>query len=212
MKQLPITFPCGDIRLEGVWHFPEEIDTFPVVIVCHPHSLYGGSMSNDVVITICQELAKQSIVAFRFNFRGVGKSEGAFGGGITEQEDVNAALAVVPLTTCINPEKIGLSGYSFGVKVVLPVALSNAKVNLLALVSPPLTDVEWGQLNEYSKSKYFIIGGNDHLIAKNIFTHHINNVREPVQYEVVTEADHFWWGYEEEVARKVTRFFSIGFD
>ncbi len=71
MKQTPITFPCGDILLEGVWHFPETDKLTPAVIVCHPHPLYGGSMLNSVVFAICEVLARKSIAALRFNFRGV---------------------------------------------------------------------------------------------------------------------------------------------
>ena len=91
-------------------------------------------MSNNVVFAIFQVLAQRSIAAFRFNFRGVGKSEGDFGEGITEQEDVKAALAFISTTPDIDQKRTGLAGYSFGAGVALPVALQDERVNLLALV------------------------------------------------------------------------------
>lgn len=211
LSQVPITFPCADISLEGVWHFPEGTGPFPVVIVCHPHPLYGGDMSSDVVFAICQALAQQSIATLRFNFRGVGKSGGEFGGGIAEQEDVRAALAFVLSTPNIDQKRIGLAGYSFGASVALPVAIQDGRVKLLALVSPPLADSGWEQLKGYTKPKFFIVGDNDFVIPQQQFWQQVKDIPEPKQYEIISGADHFWAGFEEEVAQKVTQFFVAGF-
>ena len=107
MSKAHTVFPCGDISLEGEWHLPSATGPFPVVVVCHPHPLYGGNMSNNVVMAICQALPRQSIAAFRFNFRGVGESGGTFGGGIAEQDDIKAALTLVSSAPEIDPERIG---------------------------------------------------------------------------------------------------------
>ncbi len=76
MNSTHTTFPVGDIILEGELYRPEGPEPFPGVIVCHPHPLYGGNMLNNVVTAICQVLAGCSIVAFSFNFRGMGNSVG----------------------------------------------------------------------------------------------------------------------------------------
>jgi len=212
LRRANIIFPCGDISLEGVWHFPEGAGSFPAVIVCHPHPLYGGNMSNNVVFTLCQALACQSIAAFRFNFRGVGKSEGTFGEGVAEQEDVKAAITFVSSTPSINPERIGLAGYSFGAGVALPVTLQDERVSLLALVSPYLTDTSWEQLREWTKPKFIIVGDRDSIIPLQSFQQHIKDIPEVGEYEVITGADHFWQGYKEEAAQKVTKFFTTGFN
>jgi hypothetical protein len=194
-----------------VWHFPEGTDLFLAVIVCHPHPLYGGNMSSNIVFAICQALAQQSIAAFRFNFRGVGKSGGAFGGGIAEQEDVRAALAFVLSTPNIDPKRIGLAGYSFGASVALPVAAKDRRVKLLALVSPALSDSGWEQLKGYAKPKFLIAGDNDFVIPPRQFWQQVKDIPEPKQCQIITGADHFWEGFEEEVAQKVTQFFVAGF-
>ena len=212
MKRIYATFPCNGISLEGIWHFPETKASLPAVIVCHPHPLYGGNMSNNVVLAICHTLAQHSIAAFRFNFRGVGKSEGNFGDGIAEQEDITAALALVSTSPGIDQGKIGLAGYSFGAGVALPVALQDERVNLLALVSPALSDSGWEQLKTYTKPKFIISGNHDFVIPLPVLQKHIKDVPEPKHWQVVSGADHFWLGYEEELAQKVAQFFVSGFN
>lgn len=204
-------FPCGDITLEGEWHLPQGKGPFPAVAVCHPHSLYGGSMWNNVVIAVCQSLSRDLIAAFRFNFRGVGKSGGTFGGGTAEQEDVKAALAFVSSASNIDPGKIGLVGYSFGGSVALPVALIDERVSLLALVSPALLDAGWDQLEQYPRPKLVIVGDADSVVRLERFRQYIKDVTNPAQYQLVSGADHFWLGYEQELARTLTRFFVTGF-
>ncbi len=211
MNSVHARFPCGDISLEGELHLPEGEGPFLSVVVCHPHPLYGGNMLNNIVAAICQALSQHSIAAFRFNFRGVGNSEGEFGGGIAEQEDVKAALDFLLSTPDIDTERIGLAGYSFGASVALPVALQDERIGRLALVSPALSDSGWEQLKGYHKAKLLIVGDADSFIPLERFQQYTKDTADPKQYQVVSGADHFWQGYEEELAQKVTRFFAAGF-
>lgn len=211
MKRSHVTFPCGDIQLEGAWHLPEATSTLAAVVVCHPHPLYGGSMSNNVVWAICQALAQRSIAALRFNFRGVGRSEGTFGGGIVEQEDVKAALSFVLSDPDIDQNKVGLAGYSFGAGVAAPVAIQDSRVKLLALVSPALSDSTWEQLKGYQIPKLLISGQHDFVIPAAQFQQHLKDIVEPRQGVVISGADHFWQGHEDELAQKVAQFFVAGF-
>ncbi len=211
MKQTPITFPCGDFLLEGVWHFPETDKLTPAVIVCHPHPLHGGSMSNNVVFAICETLAQRSIAALRFNFRGVGRSGGEYGDGIGEQEDVKAALALASSTSGIDREMVGLAGYSFGGSIALSTAAENGAVNLLALVSPALSDAGWGQLKAYSRPVFLISGEHDSVVPPEQIQQYVNKTIDLKRIEIIPGIDHFWQGYEAELAQKVTDFFFTGF-
>lgn len=165
-------------------------------------------MFNNIVLAVCEELSRQSVAAFRFNFRGVGRSGGDFGGGTGEQEDVKAALDFVSSVPAIDPQRIGLAGYSFGGGVALPVALQYQRISLLALVSPALSDTAWQQLKEYPGPAFIIIGDADSTIGFEKFQ---QNMKDATRYHVVPGADHFWMGFEEEVARRVARFFATGF-
>jgi alpha/beta superfamily hydrolase len=203
------TIPGKDISLEACWHFPDEKGPLPAVVVCHPHPLYGGSMSSNVVFGICQALAERGVAALRFNFRGVGQSGGQFGEGIGEQEDVKAALDFASDTENIDKERIGLAGYSFGGMVALPVALRDERVKRLALISPYLDEGGWEALEGYDKPKFVIVGEDDLVIQRDYFLKLAE--AKPEQYRVIPKADHFWGGYEAEVAGQVSEFFREGF-
>jgi hypothetical protein len=168
-------------------------------------------MENNVVMAICQGLLEQAVAAFRFNFRGVGRSGGVYGNGITEREDVKAALAFVRARPEIDTKRIGLAGYSFGATVALPVALEDDRVSRLALISPPLAGPAWEQLKGYPKPKLLMVGSADAFISAKEFRQYAQDMPEPRQYFVISGADHFWWGYEKELAQKVSQFFSNGF-
>jgi len=208
MNEKHISFDCDGLELEGILHIPKGEPPFPAVVVCHPHSLYGGSMRNNVVLAICEALEEASIAALRFNFRGVGMSDGEFAEGVGEQDDVVAALAFLGSLSEVDSDKIGLAGYSFGTKAALPVALRNDKVRAVALVSPFLSDTYWEQLKSYVNPKIFISGGNDGYIRANDVQQKVSELPEPKQYEIIANTDHFWLGFEPKVAESVTTFFT----
>ncbi len=209
MKQSEVSFPCGSLSLEGAFHLPEGSGPFPAVAVCHPHPLFGGSMEVNVVLAICDALAQESVGALRFNFRGVGGSGGAFGGANDEQEDVRAALSFLSSMEGVERGRIGLVGYSFGALVALPVALQDGRVQALALISLLLAASPDSEgLMSYLKPKILLCGGRDDFIPVPEFLHLVERIPEPKQYEVISGADHFWWGYEEKVAGAVATFFA----
>jgi alpha/beta superfamily hydrolase len=206
-----VTFSGDGLELEGILHLPQGKPPFPAVAMCHPHPLYGGNMHNNVVIAICQALARVFIACLRFNFRGVGRSEGNFSSGIGEQEDVKAALTFLSTASEVNPDRIGLAGYSFGTMVALPVALRSNKVRAVALVSPILSTSDWEQLKNYVNPKLLLIGSEDYFVSFPEKELRPGQFPEPKQYEVISGADHFWFGYEEEVSDKVSNFFATVF-
>ncbi|MBA7584567.1 hypothetical protein ES708_26524 [subsurface metagenome] len=108
-------------------------------------------------------------------------------------------------TDGIDKERIGLAGYSFGGGVALPVAVKDERVKMLALVSPALSEGGWGELERYARPKFIIAGENDFVIPQEKFLKYAGDM--PEQYRVIAGADHFWGGYEAEVAEKVSGFF-----
>jgi len=100
-------------------------------------------------------------------------------------------------------------GYSFGGGIAATVAVQNERIKLLALVSPALLDGGEG-LKGYLKPKFIIIGEDDDMIAPEGLRELFREMPEPKQFEVIPGADHFWAGFEEEVAQRVSRFFTEG--
>jgi alpha/beta superfamily hydrolase len=203
-----VRFPSKALSLEGVLDMPQGRGPFPAVIVCHPHPLYGGNMENNVVSELCVALAQASLVAFKFNFRGVGASEGEYGEGIGEQEDVAAAISFLTVVREVDSEKIGLAGYSAGAAFALPVGSTSAQVRALAAISPPLSIFDFESLERCLKPKLLISGGRDEFTPTIRFLQFCQSLPDPKECHNIADADHFWWGYESELASKVTAFFA----
>jgi alpha/beta superfamily hydrolase len=207
MKQARVSFPSGELFLEGILAIPEGAGPFPAVIVCHPHPLYGGSMDNNVVYSLFEALTQASLASLKFNFRGVGGSQGEFGQGIGEQEDVEAAISFISTVKGVNSKRIGLAGYSAGAGFALPVGLNDVRIKAMAAVSPPLSMFDFDFLKVCPKPKLLISGGRDNFTSADQFLEFCQNLPEPKEYESIEGADHFWWGYESGLAAKVTAFF-----
>lgn len=200
-----VKFPCGDLTLEGVTAVPESKGPFAGVVVCHPHPHYGGEMNNNVVVPVCLALAQASIASLRFNFRGVGASQGKFADGIGEREDIVAAISYLSTLEAVDKERIGLCGYSFGGAVSLEVAPADERVKALALVSPEIST--YVPLKQYIKPKLIVCGGADQFVSIIALQRLAEELPPPNDFELMAGADHFWTGYEDKVAARITAFF-----
>jgi alpha/beta superfamily hydrolase len=207
MEQAKVRFPSGRLLLEGILAIPQGAGPFAVVILCHPHPLYGGSMDNNVMHGLSETLTQASLASFRFNFRGVGGSQGEFGHGPGEQEDVQAAVSFVSTAGEVDAERIGLAGYSAGAAFALPVAVNDARVKALAAISPPLSMFDFDLLRDCPKPKLLISGNRDDFTPPHHFLEFCQSFSKPEECQMIEGADHFWWGHESLLAAKVTAFF-----
>jgi hypothetical protein len=198
----PITFPSGDLTLEGLFHRPPAVP-YPAVVVCHPHPLFGGDMRNSVVTAVCQALVESGIAALRFNFRGVGRSEGGFGDGVGERDDVLAALAYLRALEGVDPAKVGLVGYSFGAAVSLLAA--DEQVAALVGISPPSIGSSVPTLAIRCPA-LLIAGDRDDVAPMGWLTTLGAAIGSHCRVEVVPGADHFWWGHADKLAHTVAGF------
>jgi hypothetical protein len=142
----------------------------------------------------------------RFNFRGVGRSEGEYGDGIKEQEDTRAALEFLLQRDEIDPNRIALTGYSFGAFVGLAALHNNEKIKALVGVSPPLTLFEFNYLKTSTKPKLLIIGDMDQYTPEKVFNNFYEKLAEPKEKRILQGVDHFYGGYENEVGRITAEF------
>jgi uncharacterized protein len=210
MKPERVNFPCGKLKLEGLF-FNAGDGSAPAVVVCHPHPLYGGSMHNNVTYAIASALVSVNIAALLFNFRGVGGSDGTYAGGIGEQEDVRAALDYVQSLKGTDGQKLGLAGYSFGGGVVLPVACADKRVRAFALISPYSEDRQYALLKNCAKPTLIIGGSADDLVPAAEVELCASMAAGTKKAEIIGGADHFWGGYEDRMAGLTAAFFSDSF-
>lgn len=201
-------FPCGELLLEGQWHMPEGPGPFPVVVVCHPHPLFGGGMSNNVVVAVCQDLEAHGIAAFRFSFRGVGRSQGYYDNGKGERLDATAALDFVSQHELVDGGRLGLAGYSFGAGVALHVAVRDERVRALALISPLLKPAESALAGRWKHPRLLVWGSEDEFAPNGEESAAGKKIPDHL---IIPGADHLWVGKEDVLAKAVTTLFVTAF-
>jgi len=201
-----VSFKSDGLVLEGILHVPVDADVTPGVVVCHPHPLYGGSMCNAIVEGLCRGLEMSGLVALRFNFRGVGASEGAYDQGVGEVRDARAALSFLRSLDSPRVTKMGIAGYSFGAYVAARATIEDRNVEALALISPPLALYDFGFLKAVRVPKLVVIGDRDEFASASI-EEGAGAIDGQVRLFLIEGADHFWFGYEKEVCATVVSFF-----
>lgn len=167
-------------------------------IITHPHPLYGGSMNNNVVWTAARAFGERGWSTLRFNFRGVGSSTGSYGGGLAEVEDVVAAADFLKSQV---PGPCILVGYSFGAAVVARALLEGLDATGAVLISPPIAFMELHFLAETPSLRLVVAGDRDDLCPLADLENLLRYCQPPVDLRVVSGADHFFGGREDELFR-----------
>jgi alpha/beta superfamily hydrolase len=201
-KQVEI--PVSHGLLEGLLQEPER-PTFAAV-ACHPHPLFGGTMSNNVVYRLARGLYDASAAVLRFNFRGVGRSTGTHGDGVGELEDVTAALDLVHALYPALP--LWIAGFSFGARVGLEVGARDPRVVKLLGVGIALSAFDMSFLLACEKPKAIIQGELDEYGARAEIETFCARLHEPKRLEIVPGASHLYPGKLPELEAAIGR--SVG--
>jgi hypothetical protein len=190
-----ITGKAGDI--ETLITRPENItETTPIVVISHPHPLYGGSMTNKVVHILARSFSELEAITVRFNFRGVGKSEGDYSDGVGEAEDLQALVSELKKWRPQAP--IWLAGFSFGAYVTIR-AQAVIKAEKLLLVAPPVSMYPFAELAEITVPWIVIQGGQDEVIDAAAVKTWVSQRPNPPQLIWLEEDGHFFHGKLNEV-------------
>jgi len=188
MKEEQISFQSDGLRIEGlVGRYSGERG----VVITHPHSLYGGTMYNQVVETLVRAYQNKGLTTLRFNFRGVGESEGRYGEGRGEKEDVISALRYL---YGLEKSAIELAGYSFGAWVNAHITPSDFSVSGMIMVSPPVAFLDFSFLSSDERIKAVVAGGRDDIAPADQISHLIATWNPAALLEVIDGADHFYSG------------------
>ncbi len=208
MRQSAVSFEADGLTFEGVITQPDEgSGPWPGVVICHPHPLHGGNMDNNVVLALALGLAQEGFVTLRFNFRGVGGSEGEHTKGENEHHEVLAALGLIKAWPDTN-DKTGLTGYSFGTSVILGHSELYPEADAIALVSPPFRAVEGTPLKESKIPTLIATGDRDRLVDSTQLDAELASFNNAPEFKLFDGVDHFWYGQESRLVPEVDRFFS----
>ncbi|MBP1684263.1 MAG: dienelactone hydrolase [Deltaproteobacteria bacterium] len=200
-----VTFPAGDLTLEGELALPAG--AIRAAVVCHPHPQFGGDMDNPVVRAVAGALKRAGYATLRFNFRGVGRSRKTYEQDRGEVEDVRAAVGCVMQHT--HASSVTLAGYSFGAVMALHVGIQRPEVAGLIAVALPLVALDdFNALFCCRTAKLFIVGDRDQFCDLAGLQQQFARLAEPKMLQVIAGADHFLVGHEAAVAKGVARFAS----
>jgi len=175
--------------LEACLTVPEQITGQYIALLGHPHSLKGGSMQNKVVTTLTKLFKNLGIPSLRFNFRGVGASEGLYDAGLGESDDM---LDLAELCREALPEaKLLFAGFSFGSFVAYRAA-SQIEHDLLLTVAPPVNHFDFTAFPEEPSPWVLVQGDNDEVIPANL----VLEFAEAREISVIrfAETGHFFHG------------------
>jgi uncharacterized protein len=198
MKEERIIFPAGDLRLEGM--IARTASTVERgAVVCHPHPLYGGSMFNNVVEAALDAMWRLGWATLRFNFRGVGQSEGEHSGGRGEADDAAAAVWFMAEELGLSTPRIVLAGYSFGAMAAVNAASSLPDLGTLMLIALPLRTSDADALRQLNATLVLVGGDRDNYCPPVQLQALQESIGSRAQVKIIKGADHFFGGYEAEL-------------
>jgi alpha/beta superfamily hydrolase len=193
---------CGPLSLEGRIALPPEAKR--VAVVCHPHPQYGGDMDNPVVVAAAEALVDRGVATLRFNFRGVGGSEGSYSGTFAEVDDARAAVAFA--RERLPDAALALGGYSFGAMVALAAGYDDPQVERLFAIALPVTMFDTSAIVGSTKPKLFLLGDRDAYCPFAALESLVKTLAGPNTLVKLSGADHFLAGFGHPVGEAVADF------
>jgi alpha/beta superfamily hydrolase len=196
-----IFFSGPEGRIEGRYHH-NETKGAPIVIVLHPHPLYGGTMNNKIAYNLYQTFVRAGFSALRFNFRGVGKSQGKFDDGIGELADAATALDWLQQQN-MDASTCWIAGFSFGAWIAMQLLMRRPEIDGFISVSPPANLYDFAFLSPCPAAGLITMGNKDEIVAEEavnkLATKLAGQKGANIEYKVISGADHYYRNNLEEL-------------
>ncbi|MEZ5880225.1 MAG: alpha/beta hydrolase [Nitratireductor sp.] len=204
MPEVIFNGPSG--RLEGRYQ-PSEDKTAPIAIVLHPHPhpKFGGTMNNKIVYDLFYMFVERNFTTLRFNFRGVGRSQGEFDHGQGELSDAAAALDWVQ---SLHPDSRGcwVAGFSFGAWIGMQLLMRRPEIEGFISVAPQANLYDFSFLAPCPSSGLIIHGGMDRVAPSNDVQGLVDKLKTQkgikITQETIEDANHFFSEHEEELIER----------
>ena len=198
MAEEPVFFMSGTLQIQGLLQIKPGDKG---VVITHPHPLYGGSMHNNVVESLVHAYQQAGYATLRFNFRGVGSSQGKYDDGQGEQEDVKAALHYLGEQ---GKNVVDLAGYSFGAWVNALARPERDTVQRMVMVSPPVAFLDFGPPQAIPQLRLVVAGSRDEIAPPELIKTILPNWNSRARLEIIEGADHFYGAYTEKLESILT--------
>ncbi|HSF92002.1 MAG TPA: alpha/beta hydrolase [Paracoccaceae bacterium] len=157
-----VIFPGPEGRLEGRYH-PQKAKDAPIAIILHPHPQFGGTMNNKVVYNLHYAFYNMGFTCLRFNFRGVGRSQGEYDQGIGELSDAASALDYLQAMNP-NAKACWVAGFSFGAWIGMQLLMRRPEISGFISVAPPANMYDFSFLAPCPSSGLIVNGTADRVV------------------------------------------------
>ena len=203
-----IIFNGPEGRLEGRYHPGPKPDS-PIALILHPSPQHGGSMNNKVVYTLYHTYVKRGFAVLRFNFRGVGRSQGVFSKGEGELSDAASALDWLQ-TYNQNSRECWIAGCSFGAWIGMQLLMRRPEITGFISVSPPANMYDFTFLAPCPSSGLMLTGDKDEFVPYDSVKKLVDKLNQQkditVQHDVVAGANHFFQGKLEDMEEAISTY------
>jgi len=203
-----VIFNGPEGRLEGRYQHAKRDDA-PVALILHPHPQHGGTMNNKVVYSLYHAFSKRGFSTLRFNFRGVGRSQGSFDSGLGELSDAAAALDWMQGH---NPNATGcwIAGFSFGAWIAMQLMMRRPEINGFIAVAPPASIHDFSFLAPCPASGLMVHGDSDDIIPEESVAKLADKLGKQknitIDYNVVKGCDHFFREHMDTLEKHVEKY------
>ena len=205
-----VIFPGPEGRLEGRFH-PGTRPRAPVALILHSHPQAGGTMNNKIVQLLYQTFVRRGFATLRFNFRGVGKSQGIFDNGIGELSDAASALDWVQ---SIHPEAetTWVAGVSFGAWIGMQLLMRRPEITGFVSIAPPASMYDFAFLAPCPASGLIVHGTRDNVVPEPDVQKLVDRLTAQkgikITYNKIDGANHFFDKREADVVETVKEYVS----
>lgn len=194
MPEVIINGPEG--RLEGRYTHGQS-ENAPIALFLHPHPQHGGTMNNRVVYEMYHTFAKRGFSCLRFNFRGVGRSQGVFSRGEGELSDAATALDWLQ-TYNENARTCWIAGFSFGAWIGMQLLMRRPEIDGFISVAPPANLYDFTFLAPCPSSGLIVQGDSDEIVPHEQVGKLVDKLRAQkgiaINYNVLPDTNHFFTG------------------
>lgn len=193
------------LLLEGVLHTPTMVEHAPLIVLCHPQPA-SSDMHDVLTVALAQQLAAAGMMALRFNFRGVGNSQGQQTEGRLEPLDLAGAIDAILAQPGGNPSKVGVIGHGFGAYIALLFAPFDPRIRTVVAISLPLFRAATGFPKAFERPRLFVTGEFDELCPLYKLEPFVEQQKGPKGIKVIMGARHLMRGYEDAAVTTILKY------